>query len=265
MTDSTDSLPQAQGRLRSGLRSGGSEPVLHRAEAVRLPHAGGACRRAEDHPWSGECAKPAARVTRCGCSTSPAGTETIGALLRHDLSMADLYARYGDRQWRPVRCPEVLVRRLPPSSPPGARHGHISRSAASTSPGSPWSTPRRSASSIGPFTRTSSRTRRAGSWSVSFDGVDLVVESGSLGDLLPGAFERILDVCGAAARPWFIYCPRPDVDWAPLIALWAERGYRTESLGAGTNPLSQGAGGGGAGGHASGHPGTREAGRGGHA
>ena len=62
-------------------------------------------------------------------------------------------------------------------------------------------------------------------------GVDLVVESGSLGDLLPSAFERILDACADARRPWFLYCPRPDVDWAPLDALWTARGYRTESLG----------------------------------
>ena len=64
-------------------------------------------------------------------------------------------------------------------------------------------------------------------------GVDLVVESGSVGGLLPIAYERILDGCGNVGRPWFLYCPRPDVDWAPLNALWAERGYRTESLGTG--------------------------------
>ena len=66
-------------------------------------------------------------------------------------------------------------------------------------------------------------------------GVDVVVESGALGDLPPTAFERILDACVGARPPWFIYCPRPDVDWTPLDALWAARGYRTESLG--TEPI----------------------------
>ena len=67
------------------------------------------------------------------------------------------------------------------------------------------------------------------------DDVDLIVESGSLGDLLPVAFERILDACADARRPWFLYCPRPDIDWGPLNALWAGRGYRAESLG--TEPV----------------------------
>ena len=64
-------------------------------------------------------------------------------------------------------------------------------------------------------------------------GVDLVVESGALGPLLPGAFGRILDHADDARRPWFLYQLRPDVDGAALRGLWAARGYRMEDLGAG--------------------------------
>ena len=60
--------------------------------------------------------------------------------------------------------------------------------------------------------------------------MDLVVESGALGVMLPAAFGRVLDCCGDGPRPWFLYCPRPDVNWTALDALWAECGYRTESF-----------------------------------
>ena len=61
-------------------------------------------------------------------------------------------------------------------------------------------------------------------------GVDVVVESGALGVMLPAAFERVLDCLGDGTRPWFLYSPRPDVNWTGLNTLWAERGYRTESF-----------------------------------
>ena len=60
-------------------------------------------------------------------------------------------------------------------------------------------------------------------------GVDVVVESGALGVMLPAAFARVLDFAGESP-PWFLYSPRPDVDWSALNALWAERGYRAESV-----------------------------------
>ena len=43
------------------------------------------------------------------------------------------------------------------------------------------------------------------------------------------AFARILDA-DEENRPWFIYCPRPDVDWRSIADLWRERGYRAENL-----------------------------------
>ena len=60
--------------------------------------------------------------------------------------------------------------------------------------------------------------------------MQLVVESGALGVLLPQAFARVLDCAGGESPPWFLYCPRPDVNWSALERLWAERGYRTESF-----------------------------------
>ena len=54
---------------------------------------------------------------------------------------------------------------------------------------------------------------------------DLVIESGAMGELLAPAMARILDRGG---RPWLLLAPRGDVDDTPLRRLLAERGYRIE-------------------------------------
>ena len=56
-------------------------------------------------------------------------------------------------------------------------------------------------------------------------GTDIVVECGALGPLLTGAVERMVHATRDTGRPWFLYCPRPDVNWSGLHALWAEAGY----------------------------------------
>ena len=160
------------------------------------------------------------------------GYGTIGALLRHDVSMAEIYDRYAERRWRPVDARRYwtadsafFAARREASAGFDIGGADIAGVALEY------------AAALGFLDRTfhENLVEDAPSEVLKrfLHGVDLVVESGSLGDLLPGAFERILDGCGGAAPPWFIYCPRPDVDWAPLTALWAERGYRAESLGAG--------------------------------
>ena len=160
------------------------------------------------------------------------GYGAIGALLRHDISMAEFYARYGERGWRPVdgRChweadTAFFAARRKASAAFEIGGTDIAGAALEY------------AAALGFLDRTfhENLVDHAPSDVLTrfLRGVDLVVESGSLGGLLPIAFERILDACGNAGRPWFLYCPRPDVDWAPLNALWAERGYCTESLGTG--------------------------------
>ena len=162
------------------------------------------------------------------------GYGTIGALLRHDVSMADVYARYGERRWWPVD-----ARRYWEADAAffGARRA---ASAALEIGGTDIAgIALEYAEALGFLDRIfhENLVNNAPSEALTrfLRGVDLVVESGSLGGLLPIACERILDGCGDANRPWFLYSPRPDVDWAPLNALWAERGYCRESLG--TEPV----------------------------
>lgn len=57
--------------------------------------------------------------------------------------------------------------------------------------------------------------------------VDLVIESGSLGSTLHTTLPKL--VKAGARRPWFLYCPRPDVDWQPLKAAWAKLEYEPET------------------------------------
>ena len=158
------------------------------------------------------------------------GYGAVGALLRHDVSMAEIYAWYAERHWRPADARRyweadaafLAVRREASAT---FEIGGVDIAGIALE----------YAAALGFLDRIFHQNLVDDAPSEELTGflrgVDLVIESGSLGDLLPAAFERILDGCRDTGRPWFLYCPRPDVDWTALHALWAERGYRTESLG----------------------------------
>lgn len=232
MTDSTDSLPKHKddfdrvydledpSRYFTALRPSDYRMPAVLADALKAIHRQVSAARD---------AGGTLRVLDFAC-----GYGAIGALLRHDVSMAGIYARYGERSWRPVDARRYWEADIV--------HFAARREASATFEigGTDIAgVALEYAVALGFLDRTfhENLVDQAPSEALTrfLHGVDLVVESGSLGDLLPGAFERILDVCGVAARPWFIYCPRPDVDWAPLDVLWVARGYRTESLG--TEPV----------------------------
>ena len=157
------------------------------------------------------------------------GYGAIGALLRHDLSMAALYARYRERQWRPADGRRYWADDLAFF---GARRAEtaafeiggvdIAGNAVAY------------AAALGFVDRAfpENLVDHAPSDGLArfLQGAHLVVESGALGVLLPQAFARVLDGAGGESPPWFLYCPRPDVNWSALERLWAERGYRTESF-----------------------------------
>ena len=151
------------------------------------------------------------------------GYGAVGALLRHDLSMQDLYRHYaggwarseGRANWERDRRRFARARREEPGYEIGgldiapvaleyARHvGFIDTGFAEDL----------SADPPGPALRR------------FLVGVDVVVECGSVGPLLTGAVERLLHATRDSSRPWFLYCPRSDVDWRSLGALWEEAGY----------------------------------------
>ena len=157
------------------------------------------------------------------------GYGVIGALLRHDVSMQGIYEWYGERRWQPedarrywdADAAYFAGRRAEGA---GFEIGGIDIAGNALE----------YASALGFVDRRFHEDLVENAPSdelIRFlRGVDLVVESGALGVMLPVAFARILDHCGDERPPWFLYSPRPDVNWTALNTLWAERGYCTESL-----------------------------------
>ena len=160
------------------------------------------------------------------------GYGVIGALLRHALSMPEIYARYAERAWRPD---DGRRHWAADKAYFGARRAEAARFEIGgiDVAGSALAY----AAAMGFVDRAFPENLvddAPGDELARFlQGVDLVVESGALGRLLPGAFRRILDCGGDVQRPWFLYSLRPDIDAAALVGLWAARGYRIERFGAG--------------------------------
>ena len=208
--DLEDPSPYFNALAPSGYRMPG---VLARA----LKAIEGAVRDARDAPAT-------LRVLDFAC-----GYGAVGALVRHDVSMAELYARYAKRNWQPDEGRRYwpgdarffAARREQPGR---LEIGGIDIAGVALE----------YAAAMGFVDRTFHVNLLDRGPSSAFERflreVDLVVESGSLGELLPVAFGRILD-CVGERPPWFVYSPRPDIDRTPLDALWAARGYRAESLG----------------------------------
>ncbi|MDD9993669.1 MAG: hypothetical protein OXP75_17875 [Rhodospirillales bacterium] len=157
------------------------------------------------------------------------GYGAIGALLRHDVSMAALYARYAERQWQPADArrywaDDIAFFAARPAQGAAFDIGGIDIAGNAVA----------YARALGfvdrAFPENLVDDAPSDGLARFLDGLHLVVESGALGVLLPAAFARVLDCAGSESPPWFLYCPRPDVNWSALERLWAERGYRTESF-----------------------------------
>jgi len=200
-----------------------------RPSDYRMPGVlAGALRAIHGAACSARGAGGALRVLDFAC-----GYGAVGALLRHSVAMADLYARYAGRSWQRGDGRKFW--------PEDARHFAARREGSEAFEIGGTDIARTAldyAVAMGflDFAFHENLVDCAPSEAMGrfVSGADLVVESGSLGELLPVAFERVLEEAGARP-PWFLFCPRPDLDWLPLDALWAKRDYRSESLG--TEPV----------------------------
>ena len=157
------------------------------------------------------------------------GYGAIGAVLRHHVSIAALYAHYGARQWQPADGrrywdDDIAFFAARRAETAAFDIGGIDIAGNALA----------YAAALGFVDRAYPENlvddAPSGELARFLQGVHLVVESGALGVLLPDAFARVLDCAGSERPPWFLYSPRPDVNWTALHALWAERGYRTESF-----------------------------------
>ena len=157
------------------------------------------------------------------------GYGAIGALLRHDVSMADLYARYGERNWKPADArrywaDDIAFFDARRAETEAFDIGGIDIAGNALAYAAAMGFVDRA------FPENLVDDAPSDGLARFLRGVHLVVESGALGVLLPAAYARVLDYVGRERPPWFLYCPRPDVNWSALERLWAERGYRTESF-----------------------------------
>ena len=59
---------------------------------------------------------------------------------------------------------------------------------------------------------------------------DVIVESGGIGAILFSCYQRLLDHLSGSERPWFLACPRPDWGHGALWDLFRERGYVVEPV-----------------------------------
>ena len=157
------------------------------------------------------------------------GYGVVGALLRHEISMPEVYARFGEREWRPED-----ARRYWEADAAFFAARRAARETFEIAGIDIAGNALAYAAAMGFVDRAFHEDLVEDAPSDELKrflvGVHVIVESGALGVMLPAAFARVLDCGGDEARPWFLYCPRPDVNWTALDTLWAERGYRAESF-----------------------------------
>ncbi len=155
------------------------------------------------------------------------GYGTNGALLKHRLSMRELYARFERGTWLPVdgRANWNGDRRF-------FEARRRSRAGFEVCGLDIATTALEYALCTGLNDRVFSEDLSAGPPSATLRAyaatVDIVVESGSLGAVLSAVFPRLARAGARDAPPWFLYCPRPDVDWRPLDSAWEALDYAPE-------------------------------------
>lgn len=152
------------------------------------------------------------RVLDFACGYGP-----IGALLGHDLTLDDLYARYANddappsdagyfqqfRQERPgfvISGIDTARQAVAYATTVGFLDAGFSDDLVAGPPGAELAEVLRS--------------------------VDVVVESGSITSVLPTCFARIIDA--ADDPPWFIQSPRGDTDPSERLKMFADHGYVVE-------------------------------------
>lgn len=154
-----------------------------------------------------------------------------GLLLCHDLELADVYAHYGSRTWSPADQRSFWDADAAFFARVRRRTGSFEVAGldiASTAVEYSLATGLIDLGFTDDLTAGPASRRLAG----YLHGVDLVVESGAIGAVYVECFSGILDAVDEERppddRPWFLYCPRPDVDRRPVEALWRRRGYRSD-------------------------------------
>ncbi|MCR9219605.1 MAG: hypothetical protein NXI21_05205 [Alphaproteobacteria bacterium] len=159
------------------------------------------------------------------------GYGTLGLLLRHDLTMDALYRRFADDGLE--EDPAFFAARRLAGAPYEIAGLDIAGRAVAYAR-------RVGAVDLG-FSENVLDAAPGPELSGFLATCDLIVETGAIGGLLAPGFARLLEAAGDA-RPWMLYCPRPNVDPQPPRAVLEGFGYRVEAHGdpvAYRRPLSE--------------------------
>lgn len=149
------------------------------------------------------------------------GYGVLGTLLRHDLSLAELYARFAtDVGADPIAADRAFFaarRRADPGIEIGGLD--VARNAVAYA---------RSCALIDQgFTDDLTQGDAGGRLAAFMAGTDLIVETGALYPSIYDCYERLIAAAGEAA-PWLLCGPRGDADTRDLWHRLEARGYRIE-------------------------------------
>ena len=158
----------------------------------------------------------------------------VGALLRHRVDAAEVYAHYASRPWTPA---DGRVNWSADAAWFAARRLETADGASGGLAGAGWSlTGVDLAANAVAYAEAVGLIDQGFTDNIPADGVgaelanhlatvDVVIESGAIGGIYRECFGPIVDAAGGGDRPWFVYCPRPSVKLDSLDELWAELGY----------------------------------------
>lgn len=160
------------------------------------------------------------------------------ALLGHDLTLDDLYARYASPELAGLSTEELLEADRPfyagrrPPSPPGIVGADSAANAVSYA--------LRAGLLEAGFGEDLERTEPSGAFREAVGNTGLVTVTGGVGYVWERTFERVLKAVAGARpdgrAPWVATLPARLVDYGPLSALFSRHGLVTEKLFARTFP-----------------------------
>ena len=150
------------------------------------------------------------------------------ALLKHDLTLEDLYSRYGSGQLANLSTDELAVADSEfyedhrAESPPEVVGVDVAGNAVSYA--------LRSGLLDAGFSENLEENVPSESLEEAISGVDLLTVTGGIGYVWENTFDRVLSCFDGEDKPWVATMPLRMVDYAPVAGVLSDHGLATEKL-----------------------------------